>query len=157
VRSPWRSAAGDTIGPHEISCSPFSDLNLAILASAWFAHMFRNPSMIYATMAGTISPASLFFGVLTRLLTDVAAMCVSGFGCGNLNASSDGAVSHASRSSWARMAPRGNHRCDIATGVATDEVREASQSHAFESPSLGECTDARTARSRSARLRVARR
>src|ERR1700722_8150701 len=53
---------------------------------------------------GAINSASLFFGVLTRLLTGVATMWVSGYCFMTVNASSGAAVSQVSRSSLARMA-----------------------------------------------------
>ena len=61
-------------------------------------------SSIAATIAGAINSASLFFGVLTRLLTGVATMWVSGYCLSNWNALSGVVVSHASRSSFVRIA-----------------------------------------------------
>ena len=56
------------------------------------------------TYTGTINVASLFFGVLTRVLTAVATMWVSGYCLMSVNASAGAAVSQVSRSSTARIA-----------------------------------------------------
>jgi hypothetical protein len=55
-------------------------------------------------LVGSISFASLFFGVFTRVLTGVATMWVSGYCLITVKASSEVPVSHVSRSSLARIA-----------------------------------------------------
>jgi hypothetical protein len=85
-----------------------------------------------ATAAGVISSASLFFRVLTRLLTGVATMWVSGYCRSSLNGSSGGGVSHASEVSlpqeWQR--PEAGRRL----GVAPPSRRRRARTRMSERP-----------------------